>query len=314
MSQRNAELIKKADVALADLTSGGLLNPEMGDRFFRQLMDTPTILAVCRTVGMTSPTQVINKIGFGSRIMKPAVAGTALIQSDRSAPTLSKIQLSAKEVMAEIRLPYSVVEDNIERAAAATNNAPNTGIGGLQNTIIDMIAQRAAIDFEELGIKGDTGSGDPYLALTDGWLKKVTSNVVNAGSTVYTKDIVKAVTKALPIRFQRNPADLVHFVAPNNETEMRDVLASRQTVLGDSHVTSRSPLYLFGSQVRGAAMMPAANSLFCDPRNLIFGIHRNISMEFDKDIGTREYRIVLTARIDFQIEEEPATVKVTNLI
>lgn len=312
--KRNAELINKADMALADLANGGALNPEMSDRFLRQLMDTPTILSVCRTVGMNSPTMKINKIGFGSRILKPAVEATGLVQGDRTAPTLSKVELTTKEVMAEIRLPYSVIEDNVERTAAATNNAANSPIGGLQSTIVDMIAQRAALDLEEMGIKGDTALNDgTILDLTDGWLKRATTNIVNAGA-VYSKDVVKAVAKLMPSRFMRNPADLVHFVSTQNAIEIRDVLASRQTQLGDSNVVGINPTFVFGSQVRGAAMMPAANSLFTNPLNLIFGIQRNISIEFDKDIRTREYIIVLTTRVDFQVEEEPAMVKVTNLL
>lgn len=310
----NAELIKKADLALSDLSSAGALNPDMSNRFIRQLIDSPTILSKCRVVGMNAPTMKINKIGFGSRILKPATQGAALDSADRSKPTLSQVALSAEEVMAEIRLPYAVLEDNVERAEAATNNASNTGMGGLHATLVDLIAQRAALDLEEMGIQGDTSLNDSsILDLVDGWLKLSTSNVVNASSNPYSKDITKAAIKLMPSRFMRDSNSMVHFVSVPNETEMRDVLASRQTGLGDMHTTGKNPLYLFGTQVQGAAMMPAAYSLFTNPLNLIFGIHRNISIEFDKDIRSREYIIVLTARVDFQIEEEPAVVKVTNI-
>ena len=69
-------------------------------------------------------------------------------------------------------------EFNIERAAAANNEASNTGPGGLRQTIIDLIAERAALDMEELALLGDTGytSGNAddqaYLSQLDGWLKK----------------------------------------------------------------------------------------------------------------------------------------------
>lgn len=309
----NAEIIKKADMALADLSSGGGLSPEMSDRFIRQLIDQPTLLKRCRTVGMNSPQMQINKIGFGSRILRPAAESTALIAGDRVKPTLGKVTLTTKEVMAEVRLPYAVLEDNIERAVAATNDPSNSGKGGIHQTIVDLIAERAALDLEELAVKGDTSSGDTYLALLDGWLKLTTTNVLNAASAPYSKDVVKAVAKLMPSRFMRNPTKMVHFVSTQNEIEMRDVLASRQTGLGDGHIASTNPVFVYGSQIAGAAMMPAANSLFVDPENLIFGIHRNISIEFDKDIRTREYVIVLTTRVDFKIEEEPAVVKVTSL-
>ena len=59
--------------------------------------------------------------------------------------------------------------------------------------------------------------------------------------------------------------------------------------------------------------MPESKGLFTDPLNLIFGIQRQVSMEFDKDITSRVYIIVLTCRIDFQIEEAEALVEYENI-
>ena len=44
--------------------------------------------------------------------------------------------------------------------------------GGIVDTIMTLIAERVAIDLEELAIRGDTTDSDPYLALTDGYLKR----------------------------------------------------------------------------------------------------------------------------------------------
>jgi hypothetical protein len=49
-----------------------------------------------------------------------------------------------------------VLEDNIERASTADNAAPNTG-PGLRQTIIDLIAERAALDLEELNLLSGHG-------------------------------------------------------------------------------------------------------------------------------------------------------------
>ena len=61
------------------------------------------------------------------------------------------------------------------------------------------------------------------------------------------------------------------------------------------------------------ALMPESNGLYSDPLNLIFGIQRQVSMEFDKDITARVYIIVLTARVAFQIEESQAIVAYENI-
>jgi HK97 family phage major capsid protein len=317
----NKQLIQKADVALADLTgNGGYLNPEQSSRFFRKLIASPTILPKVRTVFMKAPTMKINKIGFGSRIMAPATqAGGALdaggnaryvTAANRAKPTFSQINLTTSEGIAEVRIPYEVLEDNVE--GGSVSGSFQEGAGGLHQTIVDLLAQRAALDLEELFIQGDTTSGVPWLALMDGILKKTVSNVVAANSVV-SKDMFKTALKTIPPQYLRNRAALLHFVSVNNETEMRDQYANRPTGLGDANLQGNLPLYVFGSQVQGAAMMPAANGLFGDPSNYIFGLQRQIMMEYDKDIRSREYIIVLTLRLAIAVEEEVAAVKYTSI-
>ena len=157
----NGSLLRKADLAIADLQSnGGVLNPEQGAAFIRILIKQPTLIRVCRVVEMVSPERKINKIGFGSRILRAATSAVALTATGsngtaldgRAKPTTSQIQLNTKEQIAEVRIPYDVMEDNIERATTAQNELPNTGPAGLRQTIIDLIAERAALDMEELGL------------------------------------------------------------------------------------------------------------------------------------------------------------------
>jgi Phage capsid family len=308
----NREIIQKADLALSDLATAGRLNEEQTNRFIRKLIDTPTILQACRTVTMNAPTRQINKIGFGSRILRPAVSSTALSAGNRVKPDLEQLKVNTSEVIAEINIPYDVIEDNIERGNVG--GQMQQGAGGLHQTIVDLIAERAALDLEELGLKGDTASGDAYLALTDGWLKRSATNVVNAGGATLSKDVLKAAVKAMPDKYLRNRAALQHFVSVDNETELRDTYANRATALGDAMLQGTTPLYMHGSQVRGAAMMPGTDTLFTDPLNLIFGIWRNIQIEYDKDIRSRVFIIVLTTRVGFQIEEVEATVHTQNVL
>ena len=80
----NQSLLQKADLAIADLQSnGGELLPEQGASFIRKLILQPTIMRQARTVEMTTPKRKINKIGFGSRILRKATSATALNQSQR---------------------------------------------------------------------------------------------------------------------------------------------------------------------------------------------------------------------------------------
>ena len=314
----NSSLLRKADLAIADLkANGGELSPEQGASFIRKLIKQPTLIKVCRVVEMTASKRKINKIGFGTRILRKAVSGVALTQAQRSKPVTEQIELDTKEQIAEVRIPYDVMEDNIERATAANNEASNTGPGGLRQTIIDLIAEQAALDLEELALLADKTYTNPgnaddqaFLAQLDGWLKIASThgNVVNAVNATVSKRLLKEGLKTLPTQYQRNKTALTHYLSVNNETEYRDTLADRGTALGDNMVQGTAPVYAYGSPVGGVAMMPEANGLYTNPLNLIFGIQRQVSMEFDKDITERVYIIVLTTRVDFQVEEPDALV------
>lgn len=304
-------LSRKADLALADLTAnGGLLLPEQNDTFIRNLIDQPTILKVCRTVPMAGPEQKINKIGFGQRILFPASQtgtqedagsnGRWLAKANRSKPTTSQVSLVTKEVIAEVRIPYEVLEDNIEGQS-------------MTNTILALIAERAALDLEELMLLGDTASGDPYLALMDGVIKRSTAHTVDCiGITEYA-EAFNTIKKNLPTKYRRNQGSMRFFTGMDFESDYRLKVALRGTNLGDTILTTNAPLPVLGVPMVGAALMPNTKALFCDPQNLIFGIQRNVRIEQDRDIRSREVIIVLTARVANQIEEIDAVVRATNL-
>lgn len=309
---QNQALVKKADLALADLSvNGGLLLPEQTDTFIQTLMDSPTIINAARVVTMNGPQKKINKIGFGSRILRAAVSGTPLPDGDRAKPDLGNIMLNSKEVIAEIHIPYDVFEDNIE---GGNINAPmGSSAGGLQDTILLLVGQRVALDLEELALLGDTASGDSYLALVDGFLKRASVRVLNAGGATISKEIFKSAVKTMPDKYLRVRSDNQFFVSVDNETEYRDTIANRVTGLGDSALVSANSLSVFGSSVNAAPLMPNSKGIYTNPKNLIFGIQRKVNIEYDKDIRARKFIVVVTARVDFQIEETDAIVQITNM-
>jgi hypothetical protein len=320
----NEQLIQKADIAVSDLSSGGLLNPEQANTFIRKLLQQPTMLRQARSVVMNAPTRKINKIQFATRIMKyadgpagggDAPSGTALASGDRSKPTTDQISLTTKEYIAEVHIPYDVIEDNIERGniGLATDTGGTPTSGGIASTIMTLMAERAALDLEELAIKGDTSATvDTYLDSADGWLSRFTSNVVDGLGAPISRSLLTDGMKALPSQYRRNRAALRHFVSHEKEIDYRETIAQRETAAGDSQTTSTAPVFAAAAPVEGAALMPDTKGILTNPMNLIWGIQRQVHVETDKDIRARKYIIVLTLRTDFQVEEEEAGVKYTN--
>lgn len=300
-------IVEKADIAVSNLQStGGYLNPIQASTFIRMVQEQPTMMNDVRMVPMNAPTMEINKIGFTSRVLRAAPSsGTALTATDRSAPTTEKVTLATSELIAEVHIPYDVLEDNIER-------------GGLESTIMALLAERVSLDLEELLISGDTGSSDAFLATQSGILKLTVSHVVDYTAdpvTVIDKSIFKALIKAMPNKYMRNRAAMRTYISPNAETEYADWLSNRQTDLGDTRIGAdyRGQLAPFGVPIKAAALMPNSKGIFTWPKNLIVGIQRQIMIESDRDIRARVLIVVVTLRIAIQIEEEDAVVKVDGL-
>jgi hypothetical protein len=315
---QNQQFIKKADMAVADLSSGGLLNAEQSNAFIRKLIIQPTLLRDTRIVVMGAPQRKIEKIQFGTRIMKPAVEATGLAVGDRSKPTTETVTLTTVEMIAEVRISYNTIEDNIERGGlgiggASGRNSGNPASGGIKDTIVTLMAERSAVDLEELAILGDTGSGDAYLAQLNGYNAQATSNIVNHAAAPIDRTMFANGLIAMPDQYLRDKTNMRNYVSVDRDIQYSDHLAGRETALGDSRITQAGPNFGHGVPVRPVPQMPNTTALLCNPMNMIWGIQRQISIEVDKDISARVFKIVLTIRCDFKFEEEEAVVKYTNV-
>ncbi|MFI8709948.1 phage major capsid protein [Bacillus sp. NPDC077411] len=303
----NKSIIEKAAVTLASLSAGGLMNTEQSNQFLRMVQNAPTIIKDSRFVPMSSDSRKVEKIGFGSRILRPGAEGVALADKDRAVPTTSTVKLNAKEVIAEVNITYDTLENNIEKDK-------------LQDSIMQMIAERAALDIEELIINGDKSSTDPYLALLDGLRKQSTSHVVDFASGAFSKDVFKRAYKAVPAKYLRNPREWRYYTSTGLELEWKDQVANRQTNLGDAALEG-GLANAYGVGVQGISMLQpytdttntVSDIILTHPKNILVGMSRNISIEVDKDIRERKFIIVLTAKIDTKFEEEDAVAKVIKV-
>lgn len=301
----NRTLLQKADLAVSDLvTDGGYLLPAQAIRFMRVLIDEPTIIKQCRVVPLKAPKQLIEKIRFGSRILRPGDSGVALAGGDRVKPDLGSIELDAELFKAEVRLNDETLEDSIER-------------GDLKDTIMELMAQRVALDMEEVIVRGDTASGDPFLAKFDGVLKQATANVVDHSTdptdTKTTKALFYKQLKAMPSEFKRDKRSLIAYVSVNEELDYRESLSQRATVMGDKYSVDDAPATAAGVPINGIPTMPDGQALLTNPKNINVGIWRKIKIETDKDVSAGQFIIVLSVRFDAVYSVADAAVKATGI-
>jgi HK97 family phage major capsid protein len=305
----NRTLLEKADLALSDLTTGGgLLQPAQAQKFMRILIKEARLMGISTVVPMRSPKQLIEKIRFNGRVLRAGQEATALPVGERSKPDLSKVELDAKLFKAEVRLDNEVLEDSIERAQ-------------LRTTIMQIMGEAIARDMEEVAVNGDTTSGDTFLAQFDGILAQATSNVVDASSATLNKTIFRDMLKAMPSEFLRDKGRMKFMTSVDAEIDYRDALADRATVLGDKFLEQEAPVNFSGIPVMDLQLFPedlgggsdTTNVIFCDPKNINWGVWRRIRIETDKLVSEGVLLIVATMRFDVKYAEELAVVKAINV-
>lgn len=308
MTIDNRDIIEKADMALADLTTAGKLLADQANAFIRVAINASTLLPLMSDVKMRASEAIKEKIRFGSRVLRAGTEASALPVGSRVKPDLSKVTLTASLVKAETRISYETLEDNIEQ-------------GTLSNTIRDLIAERVGLDLEDLAINGDTASADELLKVLDGFLKQATSNTVAGGSATLSRSLLKTILKTMPSEFRRDKRAMRFITADEAVIDYHESIGDRATGLGDSKVETDQAPKFHGMQLHECPVFPTnqgggsneTSLLFTDPANMAFGVHRDITFETDKDISAGVLITVVTARVAFKYVHEPAVVKATAI-
>ena len=316
------DLMRKADMALSDLFSGGMMQPEQSDRFLQIMMEDAPFLSAIRTVPMARPQMVINKLDLATIALRIANQGDisspnaadfgerALARADRTKVTTSKIGLNTFEVIAEVNIPFEVLEDNIEGGAIDNTQ--------FEATVLSRLAERIRIDIEDLCLNGDVNSADPYLSIRDGALRKTQSNITNNAKGTLDAVLIKSMLDMVPNKFKRIVPRLRLYASHSRVLDYMLQVAMRQTNLGDNVLvsggqTSAGNFTPFGVPMIGVPQMPNEQALLIDPQNFIMGVQRQMRIDYDTDIRERVLIIVVTMRFDIQVEQEDQIVKAINI-
>ena len=304
----NRQLIQKDTLTLNDLnTLGGIMVAAQSARFMRLAISSSALMDRAQFVPMRSHTQRLENTTFGSRVLRAAGEGQALGASDRVKPDMTKVSLVVQLFKAQADLSEEVLEDNIERQR-------------FRSTVGDLLAERSALDMDEVGINGDTTSADPFLAQFDGVLKQTTSNTVTASGRL-TKSVLRDMVKEMPKQYLRRKRDLVFFTGTDAEIDYRDTLTDRIGVLSDRNLEGDVSARYGGMDVIDVPAFPEnlggggneTNVVLTDPKNIVFGFWRRIRVDFDHLKRDGLFSTIATLRFDVKIRNEPAVVKATGV-
>lgn len=298
-------LLRKAELAVADFTSGGgLLQPAQADRFIQLAIKEPVLLQMLTVTPMRSPKEERDKMRFSSRVLRAGLEGQALPSAAWAKPALSLFTLDAQLFKAEVRITNEALEDQIER-------------GAFQDTLMREMARAIGRDMEFVVINGDTASADPLLAKLDGILKQATANIVDNGGGTLSKATMRDMLKALPDEWATNMSAMRYLTNRQARVDYRDEVADRATGLGDLYLTTSDRTVYQDVPVLAVPEFPVSggntNALLMDPANAWLGIHRDIRIQTDQDISAGVVIIVASVRFDVKIAENTAVSKAINV-
>ena len=307
--QPNREIVQKAHLALADLAPGGVLVTKQSNRFIKIALKQNVLSSKVRSPIMTNPQEELPKLLWTNRVLYPGTSGAALPDAWHSKPTFSKVTLTSKQFKGVVPVDREVFEDQIERQ-------------GFQATLTRFMAERVAFDLEDILINGDTASADATLAVQDGVLKLITSNVLNAGGVALSKDVLDDLMQTLPEEFDAQ--NLLFLTNRKARSAYLRSLGNRATALGDAAVTGAASAQLGydGVPVVKVPLFPnnlgagstKTNVLYADPKNIVYGFQRKVTIDQEFRAVEQVFYIVVTLRNAINLEHEPACAKATEVV
>lgn len=305
----NEELLQKATFTTPDL--GASISIQAADRFINLMTAQQDLLDDVRVVRHTSAKWQQAFLDFASRIARPGVEAQRLAEPDRSKPTISQVEMSTVLIKGEVPVSDESFEDNIEGQR-------------FESTLTEGIANRFGYDVETLLLNGDTASGDPYLALTNGWLKLSHGSgghVVNGSGVTDYNVLFGTMFQTLPDRYKAQLDNYRFYVPWTVEQKYRAQLATRGTSYGDETLRSRDQIRWEGIPVVPIRNWPTSGSggsrvtpvLLTRRDNLFAGFRRSIRMETFRDPRDGATSFIVTARVDAEIGTVDATVVADNV-
>jgi len=154
------------------------LNTEQADKFIDYVVDESVILKNSRVIRMSKPSQDIGKVLVSDDILYPAWQGVDPVTGNRVQATVSKITLTSKEVIGEVRIYDDELEDNIEGAS-------------FKEHMMRMVAKKIGNQLEKVSLYSrKVANPTSLMQMFDGFIKLVEANgvVVDANDTALFTD------------------------------------------------------------------------------------------------------------------------------
>lgn len=320
-----------------DNRNGGYLTPDQAEVFIDYMWDATVLGSQVRTERLRANEADLDRIHVGERLIRKGVEATDT--GENAQVTFSKINLRTEKIRLDWELSTEVLEDNLEGER-------------LEDHIARMMATQLGNDLEDVAINGDVDSTDPALSIMDGWSKRLLgdsdttpdgAHVVDAGGSVFGRDVVNQALKAVPRKYMQRRGDLRLYVGSSfiqdylygltqsdSSLIALDNIAANVAVNGP--VRTEGPagflsMRIFGVTVQEVPMFSTTNegsysgatgedhgdAWLTFPKNLIWGVKREVKIyrQFVQKKDSIEYTVF--TRVGTQVENGDAAVVIRDI-
>jgi len=300
--------VQKADMAMSDFTSGGVLVRDQRKKFILVNIKGTVVTSRVQVRNMARESEEIPKLTtFGSQVLFPATESQAPTYAQRSKPGTDKVTLTSQEIICAIDYPRYILKNQVEGPS-------------FKSTLMAYLGQHTKRDIENLIVNGDTTSTNSLLAMFDGMIAQATSNTYAAGAAALSTAILDTTMLTMPEEFDAQDG-LVFLTNKIARAAYRKELGGRGTQLGDANQISSKSVQYDDSEVIRVPMFPNTLGggtetvvLYLDPKQWIFAFHEAIETQTEYNIRERSWTVVLTMRVAQDYEHEPAVVKTTGVL
>ena len=282
--------LEKLEKAAVLTSSGGVLNTEQQNRFLSGVVDQTAFLGRVERINMSAETRDIDILDIATRQMR---AGTEGVDPGFTADaTFTKRTLTAKKGILPFDVSLEWIEDNLEG---------NQG----ESTLNQKFSMSFGNNMLDLGCNGDEADADLFINQNDGWVTLAeadgaVNSFTSAADTNWLDSILPGMWTLMPAKWRNRRSELKFIMSPDDEDAYRDQLRARETSAGDEYLIKGNPTWFKGVEVLPVDHWPTAKPMLTIPRNLKWGVRRNIRVDRFWNARKQVVEYTITARFDYE--------------
>ena len=311
--------------------SYGLMDTQQANRFIDMFIEKSQLIQ------MVDVRRVKNKAGEFYKIDMAQPATVAAVEAteytdETGAVSHSKYNYTAVKRRTQFELTWEDIAWTVEQNA-------------YRQHIIDIWNRRWALDTEILAIQGDEDLYSPpttaygkLVDINEGWLQQISAangaHILDASGLAnqyVTPEMFATAYGLMPTKYLVFGREAFHwFTSPHVGSDYRHYLMTRQTGLGDAVLNGSKKLAPDGIDIIEIAQIPEnldasgvvdtgtppgdkCEIVLMDPANLVWVVHRDMSLETRRIQETDSWRYTGYSYDDFIVTNPDSIVRVINI-